>query len=136
MINYKHISFGVGDEEGRATERERDGGDSFLTTIDSVRQQHRTAFCALKNTRSSYKLAIHYVDSGLSFDSSSEVCEGEDLALAAGGGRAKITGRLHLVFVVFGCRKHRFTLSFGCVLSSCLWFFGTHSTLSDRRQVK
>ena len=27
------------------------------------------------------------------------------------------------VFVVFGCWKHRFTLSSGCcVLSSCLWF--------------
>ena len=27
-----------------------------------------------------------------------------------------------MVFVVFGCRKHRFTLSSGCVLSPCLWF--------------
>ena len=33
------------------------------------------------------------VDSGLSFDASSEVYGGEDLALAAGGGRARRTGR-------------------------------------------
>ena len=39
-------------------QRERDGGDSFLATTDSVRQQHRTAFCALKHTRSSYKTAF------------------------------------------------------------------------------
>ena len=68
-------------------QRERDGGDSFLATTDSIRRQHRTAFCTLKHTRSSYKLAIYYVDSGLSFDASSEVHGGEDLALAAGGGR-------------------------------------------------
>ena len=56
-------------------QRERDGGDSFLATNDSIiRQQHRTAFCALKHTRSSYKQAIYYVDSGLSFDASWEVC--------------------------------------------------------------
>ena len=73
--------------------RERDGGDSFIATTDSIRQQHRTAFCALKHTRSSYKLAIYYVDSGLLFDASSEVYWGEDLALAAGGGRARRTGR-------------------------------------------
>ena len=48
----------------------------------------------LKHTRSSYKLAIYYVDIGLSFDASSEVYGGEDLALlAAGGGRARRTGR-------------------------------------------
>ena len=49
---------------------------------------HYTAFCALKHRRSSYKLAI-YMDSGLLFDASSEVYGGEDLALAAGGGRAR-----------------------------------------------
>ena len=40
----------------------------------SIKQQYRTAFCALKHTRSSYKPAI-YMDSGLSFDASSEVFE-------------------------------------------------------------
>ena len=71
-------------------QRERDGVDS---TTDSIRQQHRTAFCALKHTRSSYKPAIYYVDSGLSFDASSEVYRGKDLALAAGGVRGTRTGR-------------------------------------------
>ena len=74
-------------------QRERDGGDSFLATADSITQQYRTAFCALKHTRSSCKLAIYYVDSGLLLDASSEVYRGEDLALAAGGGRARKTGR-------------------------------------------
>ena len=74
-------------------QRERDGADSFLATADSIRQQHRTAFCALKHMRSSYKAAIYYVDSGLSFDAPSEVYGREDLALAAGGGRARRTGR-------------------------------------------
>ena len=69
-------------------QRERDGDDSF-----SIRQQDRTAFCALKHTRSSHKLAIYYVDIGLSFNASSEVYRGEDLALAARGGRARRTGR-------------------------------------------
>ena len=73
-------------------QRERDGGDSFLATADSIEQQYRTTFCALKHTRSSYKLAI-YMDSGLLFDASSEVYGGKDLALAAGGGRAMKTGR-------------------------------------------
>ena len=49
------------------SQRERDGGDSFLATADGIRQQHRTAFCALKHTRIGYKVAIYYVDSGLSF---------------------------------------------------------------------
>ena len=119
---------GGGDEEGTATERVRRRGlfpchDRFLATTDSIRQQHRTAFCALKHTRSSYKPAvyyvdselsfdvssqvyggkdftrssykpaIYYVDSGMSFDASSKVYGGEDLALAAGGGRARRTGR-------------------------------------------
>ena len=74
-------------------QRERDGGDSFLATADSIRQQHRAAFCALKHTRSCHKVALYYVNSGLSFDASPEVYEGEDLALAAGGGRAKRKGR-------------------------------------------
>ena len=73
-------------------QRERDGGDSSLATTDSIWQQYRTAFCALKHTRSSYKPAI-YVDGGLSFDASSEVYGGGDLVLAAGGGRAWRTGR-------------------------------------------
>ena len=40
----------------------------------------------------SYKLAI-YMDSGLSFDASSEVFGGDDLTLAAGGGRTRRTRR-------------------------------------------
>ena len=84
----------LGDGMKRAgPQRERDGGDSFLATADSIRQQRRTAFCALKHTRSSYKAAIYYVESGLSFDASSGVYGGEDLALAAGGGMARRTGR-------------------------------------------
>ena len=69
-------------------QREREGGDSFLATADSIEQQYRTAFCALKYTRSSYKLAI-YMDSGLSFDASLKVYGGEDLALAVGSGKLK-----------------------------------------------
>ena len=68
-------------------QRERDGGDSFPATADSIEQQYRTAFCALKHTRSSYKPATYYVDSGLSFDASSGVYGGEDLALAVGSGK-------------------------------------------------
>ena len=37
-------------------------------------------------------------------------------------GQGQENREVHLVFVVFGCRKHRFTLSSRCVLSSCLWF--------------
>ena len=69
-------------------QRERDGGDSFLATTDSIKQQYRTAFCALKHARDSYKPAI-YMDSGLSFDASSEVYGGEDFALAVGSGKLK-----------------------------------------------
>ena len=70
--------------EGATTvelQKERDGGDSLLATTDSSirRQRHTTFFCALKHTRSGYKLAI-YLDSGLSLDASSEVHGG------AGGG--------------------------------------------------
>ena len=65
---------GLGEGVKRAgPQRERDGGDSFVATTDSIRHQHRTAFCALKHTRSSYKPAIYYVDSGLLFDASLEV---------------------------------------------------------------
>ena len=32
-------------------QRERDGENSFLATTDSIRQHHRTAFCASKRTR-------------------------------------------------------------------------------------
>ena len=79
-------------------QRERDGGASFLATTDSIiRQQHRTAFCALKHTCSSYnKPVICYVDRGLSFDASSDVYRGEDLTLAADGGRARRTGRRYI----------------------------------------
>ena len=101
-------------------QRERDGGDSFLATADSIRQQHRTAFCALKHTRSSYK-SSHLLcgHSGLSFDASSEVYEwGGGLGPCGwtGQGHHRRTGQVHEVFVVFGCRKHRLTLSSGCVL--------------------
>ena len=66
------------------SQRERDGGDSFLATTDtSTKQQYRTVFCPLKHTRSSYKPAI-FMDSGLSFDASSEVYGGEDLDRAVG----------------------------------------------------
>ena len=70
--------------------REQDGGDTFLDTTDSsLRQQYRTAFCTLKYTRSSYKPAI-YVDDGLPFDAPSEVFGGGDLAVAVGGGKARV----------------------------------------------
>ena len=62
-------------------QREQDGVDSFLATTDSnIKQEHRTALCGLKHTRSSYKPAI-YMDRGLSFDASSGVYGGEDSAL-------------------------------------------------------
>ena len=86
-------SFGGRGLKRAGPQRERDGGDSFFAMTDSIRQEHRTALCALKHTRSRYKLAISYVDIGLSFDASSEVYGGEDLALAAGGGRARRTER-------------------------------------------
>ena len=70
------------------SQRERDGGNSFPATTDSIRQQHRTAFCALKHTSSSYKPAI-YMDSGLSFDAFSGVYGGKDLALAVGSGKGR-----------------------------------------------
>ena len=76
-------------EEGvkrAGSQRERDGGDSFLTTADGIRQQYHTAFGVLKHTRSSYKPAI-YMDIGLSFDASSEVYGGRDLALAVTSGK-------------------------------------------------
>ena len=44
--------------------RERDGGDSFLDTVDSSIQQiylHRTAFCALKHTRRGWKAVMYLV---------------------------------------------------------------------------
>ena len=58
--------------KGVGPQKERDGGGYFPATADSIKQQYRTAFCALKHTRKSYKPAI-YVDSGLSFDASSGV---------------------------------------------------------------
>ena len=67
-------------------QREQDGGDSFPAMTDSsIKQQYRTAFCTLKHMRSSCKPAI-YMDSGLSFDASSEVYGWEDMALAVGSG--------------------------------------------------
>ena len=70
-------------------QKEREGGDSLLaTTGSSIMQQHRTTFHALKHTRSTYKPAINQ-DSGLTFDASSEVRGGRDLALVALGGRVK-----------------------------------------------
>ena len=51
--------------------------------------QHRTAFCALKHTRSSYKPAIYMDDNGLSFNASSEVFRGKDLAFTVGGGKVR-----------------------------------------------
>ena len=53
---------------------ERDSEDPFHATTDSsIKQHYSIAFCALKHTRSSYKPALFYVDSGLSFGASSEV---------------------------------------------------------------
>ena len=86
---------------------------------------------------SSYKAAIYFVDSGLLFDASSEVCRGEDLALSCGWrGQDQENREVHplilMVFVVFGCRKHRFTLSSGCMCSFIVFMiFDTHATLSD-----
>ena len=61
------------------------------------------------------------MDSGLSFDASSEVYGGEDFAIAAGGGTGPgEQGEVHLVFVVFGCRKHLFFFLF-FFLSSGGW---------------
>ena len=85
---------GFGEGVKRAgPQRERDDGDCFPATTDSsIKQHYRTAFFVLKHTRSSYKPAIH-MDSGLSFDASSEVYGGAELTLAAEGGRARRTGR-------------------------------------------
>ena len=71
--------------------RERDGGDSFLAPTDSNRQQYRTAFCALNvRVRSSYPYKpTLFMDSGLSFDASSEVYGQEDLHLAVESGKLK-----------------------------------------------
>ena len=50
--------FGEGAKRA-GSHREQDGGDSFPATTDSsIKQQYRTAFCALNHTRSSYKPAI------------------------------------------------------------------------------
>ena len=115
-------------------QRERDGGDSLLATTDSIRQQHRTAFGALKHTRSSYKLVTYYVDGGLSFDASSEVYRGGGLGPCGWKGHGQEKREVHLVLVLFGCWKHRFTLSSGCcrVLSACMFLvFDSHAALSD-----
>ena len=73
-----------------------------------------------------------YVDSALSFDASSEVYGGGGLGPCGWRGQGQEDREVHLVFVVFGCRKHRFTLSSGCVLSSYFFMvFDTHATLSD-----
>ena len=81
---------------GQGHSEKRDGGDSFVGTANSIKQHSRTAFCALKHTRSSFKPAI-YSDSGLSIDASSEVYGREGLAFAAGsdklmGGRCSVFG--------------------------------------------
>ena len=70
-------------------QRERDGGDSFRATTDNSRQQCCTAFRALKNTRSSYKPAVYYMDSGLSFGASSGVYGGADSVLAVGSDKGR-----------------------------------------------
>ena len=86
----------LGDGKRAGSQSERGGGDSFLATADSIKQQYRTAFCAMKHTRSSYKPAI-YMDRGLSFDASSEVYGGKDLVLEVEsaklmGGRGSVFG--------------------------------------------
>lgn len=101
-------------------ERERDGGDSFLGMVDSsIRQQYRAVFCALKQTRRCRKPTVH-MDSGLPFDSPLEVFGGEVLALVAGRGGARgMGGASTVVFLVFGCWIHCFTLELFVVLSFC-----------------
>ena len=115
------------------TQRERDGGGSFLATTDSIRQQHRTAFCALKNTRSNYKPAIYDVDSGLSFDASSfRRCLGERIwplrLERAGPGEQGGTSSIRS-FWSLETSFHAFIW----MLCSFIMFlvFDTHATLSD-----
>ena len=91
-------------------QRERDGGNSFLATTDSISQLHRTAFCALKHTRSSYKLAIDLlcgqrVVVRCIFGS---VWVG-GLGPCGWRGQGQENREVHLVFVALGCRKHRFS---------------------------
>ena len=73
---------------------ERDRENSLLATTDSsTRQQYRTAFCTLKQTRRSYKLAI-CLDSGFPFDASSKAQGGGGVEVAwLGVGTVVLVGR-------------------------------------------
>ena len=66
-----------GEKLGKVGEqREQDGKEAFPgTTHSSIDQLHRTTFCAMKHTRSSYKLTI-FMDSGFLVDTSLEMLEG------------------------------------------------------------
>ena len=56
-------------------QKEQDGKEPFPGTTDTIDQQHRTTFCALKHARSSYKPTI-FMDSGFLVDTSLEMLEG------------------------------------------------------------
>ena len=75
------------------------------------------------------------MDSGLSFDAFSEVFGREDLALAAGKGRARRTGRSSSFrsFWLLESAFHAFTFRGLDSLCSLITFlvFDTHATLSD-----
>ena len=88
---------------GRGCIGQNRGESEAAATLSSTRpialsdSKYRTVVCALKYTRSSYKLTADvfhqlikpaiYVGSALSFDASPGVFGEEDLALAEGGGR-------------------------------------------------
>ena len=68
----------LGEKLGKkvGVQTEQDGREAFLsTTNSSINQQHPTTFCALKPTRSSYKLAI-FMDSGFLVHISLEMLDG------------------------------------------------------------
>ena len=60
-------------------------------TGSDVNQQHRTAFCELKDVRSNYRPA-NIMDSAFLVYASSGVLGKEDWALAVGGGTVRGTG--------------------------------------------
>lgn len=88
FIETRRVWGGRGDERAELQTEGHDG-DSLLSSTDvSIRQQYRTTFCALKHTCSSYNQVV-YLGSGSWLDSSSGVHEGEGMALAVGGGKAR-----------------------------------------------
>ena len=72
------------------------------------------------------------MDSGLSYDASSEVYSGEDLALAAEGGRGRRTGRYISSISSFWLLEASFhTFVMDVVFFHRVSAFDTHATLSD-----